>query len=150
VIFLVQRYVQYHRHSETDVEEVFVDQLGPRRRQKIEKLYRESILRIIWPLPGLLTILQKTFEEANKEQDTGLVIYWVHCKPVADIFIGMKYSTEMNPTPLAVFDEQHISSFKEFFIPRASGRDIFQGLVRKGMVRGGDGNIILMDELEIK
>jgi hypothetical protein len=68
---------------------------------------------------------------------------------VADIFnIGMKYSTEMNPTPLAVFDEQHISSFKEFFIPRASGRDIFQGLVRKGMVRGvGDGNIILMDEL---
>jgi hypothetical protein len=66
---------------------------------------------------------------------------------VADIFnIGMKYS-EMNPTPLAVFDEQHISSFKEFF-PRASGRDIFQGLVRKGMVRGvGDGNIILMDEL---
>jgi hypothetical protein len=33
---------------------------------------------------------------------------------VADIFIGMKYSTEMNPTPLAVFDEQHISSFKEF------------------------------------
>jgi hypothetical protein len=26
----------------------------------------------------------------------------------------MKYSTEMNPTPLAVFDEQHISSFKEF------------------------------------
>jgi hypothetical protein len=44
---------------------------------------------------------------------------------VADIFnIGMKYSTEMNPTPLA-FDEQHISSFKEFFIPRASGRDIF-------------------------
>jgi hypothetical protein len=39
---------------------------------------------------------------------------------VADIFnIGMKYSTEMNPTPLAVFDEQHISSFKEFFIPRA-------------------------------
>jgi hypothetical protein len=47
---------------------------------------------------------------------------------VADIFnIGMKYSTEMNPTPLAVFDEQHISSFKEFFYPRASGRDIFQG-----------------------
>jgi hypothetical protein len=79
-----------------------------------------------------LTILQKTFEEANKEQDTGLVIYWVHCKLYcADIFnIGMKYS-EMNPTPLAVFDEQHISSFKEFFIPRASGRDIFQGLVRK-------------------
>jgi hypothetical protein len=56
----------------------------------------------------------------------------------------------MNPTPLAVFDEQHISSFKEFFFSRASGRDIFQGLVRKGMVRGvGDGNIILMDE-EIK
>jgi hypothetical protein len=65
---------------------------------------------------------------------------------VADIFnIGMKYSTEMNPTPLAVFDEQHISSFKEFFYPRASGRDIFQGPCEKGMVRGvGDG---FMDEL---
>jgi hypothetical protein len=51
---------------------------------------------------------------------------------VADIFnIGMKYSTEMNPTPLAVFDEQHISSFKEFFIPRASGRDIFKALLEK-------------------
>jgi hypothetical protein len=50
---------------------------------------------------------------------------------VADIFnIGMKY-TEMNPTPLAVFDEQHISSFKEFFIPRASGRDIFKALLEK-------------------
>jgi hypothetical protein len=66
------------KHSETDVvEEVFVDQLGPRRQKR--SFYRESILRIIWPL-GLLTILQKTFEEANKEQDTGLVIYWVHCK----------------------------------------------------------------------
>jgi hypothetical protein len=51
---------------------------------------------------------------------------------VADIFnIGMKYSTEMNPTPLAVFDEQHISSFKEFFIPRASGRDIFKALLER-------------------
>jgi hypothetical protein len=50
---------------------------------------------------------------------------------VADIFnIGMKYSTEMNPTPLAVFDEQHIS-FKEFFIPRASGRDFFKALLEK-------------------
>jgi hypothetical protein len=131
VIFLVQRYVQYHRHSETDVEEVFVDQLGPRRRQKIEKLYRESILRIIWPLPGLLTILQKTFEEANKEQDTGLVIYWVHCKPVADIFIGMKYSTEMNPTPLAVFDEQHISSFKEFLFLELLVEIFFKALLEK-------------------
>jgi hypothetical protein len=67
---------------------------------------------------------------------------------VADIFnIGMKYSTEMNPTPLAVFDEQHISSFKEFLFLELLV-DIFQGLVRKGMVRGvGDGNIILMDEL---
>jgi hypothetical protein len=37
----------------------------------------------------------------------------------------------MNPTPLAVFDEQHISSFKEFFIPRASGRDIFKALLEK-------------------
>jgi hypothetical protein len=37
----------------------------------------------------------------------------------------------MNPTPLAVFDEQHINGFKEFFIPRASGRDIFQDLLRK-------------------
>jgi hypothetical protein len=33
---------------------------------------------------------------------------------VADIFnIGMKY-TEMNPTPLAVFDEQHIVVSKSF------------------------------------
>jgi hypothetical protein len=37
----------------------------------------------------------------------------------------MKYSTEMNPTPLAVFDEQHIV-VSRFFIPRASGRDIFK------------------------
>jgi hypothetical protein len=50
-----------------------VDQLGPPPPKNLEKLYRESILRIIWPLPGLLTILQKTFEEANKEQDTGLL-----------------------------------------------------------------------------
>jgi hypothetical protein len=65
---------------------------------------------------------------------------------VADIFnIGMKYSTEMNPTPLAVFDEQHISSFKEFLFLELL---VEIGLVRKGMVRGvGDGNIILMDEL---
>jgi hypothetical protein len=69
------------KHSETDVvEEVFVDQLGLAAAKKFRSFYRESILRIIWPLPGLLTILQKTFEEANKEQDTGLVIYWVHCK----------------------------------------------------------------------
>jgi hypothetical protein len=67
---------------------------------------------------------------------------------VADIFnIGMKYSTEMNPT-LAVFDEQHISSFKEFLFLELLVEIFFQGLVRKGMVRGvGDGNIILMDEL---
>jgi hypothetical protein len=47
---------------------------------------------------------------------------------VADIFnIGMKYSTEMNPTPLAVFDEQHISSFKEFLF--------LELLVEIGLVR---------------
>jgi hypothetical protein len=67
------------KHSETDVVESLCGSTRT-RRQNLEKLYRESILRIIWPLPGLLTILQKTFEEANKEQDTGLVIYWVHCK----------------------------------------------------------------------
>jgi hypothetical protein len=63
---------------------------------------------------------------------------------VADIFnIGMKYSTD-EPYTFAVFDEQHINSFKGVFIPRASGRDIFQGLVRKGMVRGvGDGTLFL-------
>jgi hypothetical protein len=56
------------KHSETDVvEEVFVDQLGL-ARQNLEKLYRESILRIIWPLPGLLTILQKTFEKLTKNR----------------------------------------------------------------------------------
>jgi hypothetical protein len=52
--------------------------LRDRRRQKFREAYRgidpqDNLL-------GLLTILQKTFEEANKEQDTGLVIYWVHCK----------------------------------------------------------------------
>jgi hypothetical protein len=41
---------------------------------------------------------------------------------------------------------QHISSFKEFFIPRASGRDIFKALLEKAWFVG-DGNIILMDEL---
>jgi hypothetical protein len=95
-----------------------------------------------------LTILQKTFEEANKEQDTGLLStgFTVN-STVADIFnIGMKYSTEMNPTPLAVFDEQHISSFR-VFIPRASGRDIFKALLERHGSRVGDGNIILMDEL---
>jgi hypothetical protein len=50
---------------------------------------------------------------------------------VADIFnIGMKYSTEMNPTPLAVFDEQHISSFKEFFFLELLV-DIFKALLEK-------------------
>jgi hypothetical protein len=108
-----------------------VDQLGPPPPKNLEKLLQESILRIIWPLPGLLTILQKTLKKLTKNRtldwlSTGFTVN------STDIFnIGMKYSTEMNPTPLAVFDEQHISSFKEFFIPRASGRDIFQGLVEK-------------------
>jgi hypothetical protein len=107
-----------------------VDQLGLAAAKNLEKLYRESILRIIWPLPGLLTILQKTFEEANRTGHwTGYLLGSLNSWLTS--LIGMKYSTEMNPTPLAVFDEQHISSFKEFFIPRASGRDIFQGLVRK-------------------
>jgi hypothetical protein len=54
------------KHSETDVvEEVFVDQLGLAAK-KFREALQESILRIIWPLPGLLTILQKTFEEANR------------------------------------------------------------------------------------
>jgi hypothetical protein len=36
---------------------------------------------------------------------------------VADIFnIGMKYSTEMNPTPLAVFDEQQVVSKSFLFL----------------------------------
>jgi hypothetical protein len=49
---------------------------------------------------------------------------------VADIFnIGMKYS-EMNPTPLAVFDEQHISSFKVFLFLELLV-EIFSNLVRK-------------------
>jgi hypothetical protein len=84
-----------------------VDQLGL-ARQKFRS-FRESILRIIWPLPGLLTILQ-TFEEVTKNRtldwlSTGFTVN----STVADIFnIGMKYSTEMNPTPLTVFDEQHI------------------------------------------
>jgi hypothetical protein len=55
-------YVQCH--SETDVVGSLCG--STRTRQNLEKLYRESILRIIWPLPGLLTILQKTFEEANR------------------------------------------------------------------------------------
>jgi hypothetical protein len=82
-------------------------------------------------LPGLLTILQKTFEEAKKNTLDWLSTGFTVNSTVADIFnIGMKYSTEMNPPP-AVFDEQHISSFKEFFIPRASGRDIFKALLEK-------------------
>jgi hypothetical protein len=74
---LVQRYVQYTglKHSETDVvEEVFVDQLGLAAIKKFRKLYRESILRIIWPLPGLLTILQKTFEETRTGHWTGYLL----------------------------------------------------------------------------
>jgi hypothetical protein len=67
------------KHSETDVvEEVFMDQLGL-AAIKFRGSFGESILRIIWPLPGLLTILQKTFLKKLTKQDTGLVI-WVHCK----------------------------------------------------------------------
>jgi hypothetical protein len=58
----------------------------------------------------------------------------------------MKYSTEMNPTPLAVFDEQHISSFKSF-IPRASGEIFFKALLEKAWFAAGRWKIILMDEL---
>jgi hypothetical protein len=52
----------------------------------------------------------------------------------------------MNPTPLAVFDEQHISSFKEFFIPELV-EIFFKALLEKAWFSVGDGNIILMDEL---
>jgi hypothetical protein len=62
VIFLGT--AMYNTHSETDVVGSLCG--STRTRQNLEKLYRESILRIIWPLPGLLTILQKTFEEANR------------------------------------------------------------------------------------
>jgi hypothetical protein len=124
-----------------------VDQLGPPPPKNLEKLLQESILRIIWPLPGLLTILQKTLKKLTKNRtldwlSTGFTVN------STDIFnIGMKYSTEMNPTPLAVFDEQHISSFKEFLFLELLVEIFFKALL-KGMVRGvGDGNIILMDEL---
>jgi hypothetical protein len=51
---------------------------------------------------------------------------------VADIFnIGMKYSTEMNPTPLAVFDEQHISSFKDFLFLELLVEIFFKALLEK-------------------
>jgi hypothetical protein len=68
---------------------------------------------------------------------------------VADIFnIGMKYS-EMNPTPLAVFDEQHISSFKVFLFLELLV-EIFSNLVRKGFWRRRL-SLSTMDELrEIK
>jgi hypothetical protein len=70
-------YVQYHlKHSRRSRGEVFVDQLG------LAKKFREA-LQGIDPQDNLaiarLLILQKTFFEAQ-EQDTGLVIYWVHCK----------------------------------------------------------------------
>jgi hypothetical protein len=56
---------------------------------------------------------------------------------VADIFnIGMKYSTD-EPYTFAVFDEQHINSFKGVFIPRASGRDIFKVLLERYGARRG-------------
>jgi hypothetical protein len=73
----------------------------------------------------MLTILQKTFEEANRTLDW---LSTVHCKPtVADIFnIGMKYSYRDEPYTSAVFDEQHISSFKSFLFLELLVRDILR------------------------
>jgi hypothetical protein len=48
---------------------------------------------------------------------------------VADIF-NIVNEVFYRDEPL-VFDEQHISSFKSIFIPRASGRDIFKALLEK-------------------
>jgi hypothetical protein len=52
----------------------------------------------------------------------------------------------MNPTPLAVFDEQHISSFKSFLFLELV-EIFFKALLEKAWFSVGDGNIILMDEL---
>jgi hypothetical protein len=49
----------------------------------------------------------------------------------------MKYSTQMNPTSLAVFDEHHMKSFQRFFYSNFLLK-IFQGLITKGMIFGDE------------
>jgi hypothetical protein len=110
-----------------------VDQLGLAAIKFRGSFYRRSILRIIWPLLSVDDFTEDFLKKLTKTGHwTGYLGFTVN-STVADIFnIGMKYSTEMNPTPLAVFDEQHIgSSFKEFLFLELLVRYFFKALLER-------------------
>jgi hypothetical protein len=86
-------------------------------------------------LPGLLTPLQKTFEEANKEQTLDWLVYFNHCKPTR--LTSWEYWYEYRDEPYTL---QYLMSsivVSKSFIPMSFCRHIFQV---KGIPRVGDGH----------
>lgn len=140
-------------HSDTDIlEEVFVDNLGMAAAKKLETVISGIDTEDSAAIAKSVDDFAEDFlRKLTKNRTIDLLSSGFSINAsVSDIFnIGIQNSTYLNPTSLAVFDQEHMKSFKEFFIQKASARDIFQGLVGKGLVRSvgnGDG-IILFDNL---
>lgn len=139
-------------HSETDiVEEIFVDQLGMAAAKNLEQALgaidpedSQAIAKTVDDFA--LDFLKKMTKNTTiKTLNTGFSLN----ATVADIFnLGMKHSLAINPTSLISNEQSHIDSLRDFFIEKATARDIYQGLVNKGMIRSiGKDSIILFDDL---
>lgn len=141
------------KHSNTDIiEEVFVDHLGMAAAKKLDALIQgidpEDSASIAKSVDEFAEDFLRKLTK-NRTIDMLATGFSLNSS-ISDIFnIGMQHSSALNPTSLAVYDQEHMKSFKEFFIQKASARDIFQGLVGKGLVRGvgNDNDIILFDAL---
>ena len=140
------------KHSHTDImEEIFVDQLGmaaaktlETRLQGIDPEDSASIAKSVDEFTKDF-LIKLTKNRSIDMMATGFTVN----SSVSDIFnIAIQHSTVLNPSSLAVFDQEHMKSFKEFFIQKASAKDIYQGLVQKGLIRlVGENTIALFDEL---
>lgn len=66
---------------------------------------------------------------------------------ISDIFnIGVKYSRAINPTSLISTDNESFENLRDFFIEKASPKDVFHGLVDRGFIRKvSNDTVILID-----
>lgn len=139
-------------HSSTDIlEEVFVDKLGILAASQLERSLSGIDINDSTKIAETVDEFALSFIRKltkNSTIDT-LGTGFTTKSTIGDIFnIGMRHSSSLNPTSLAVFDTINMNSLKDFFIDKASARDVYSGLIQRGFIKSLGNNFILLYDSE--